>query len=137
MTPEVWAFFLSVLCGAVAMALLEIRNTISAGLFMSIILDILWWSVSAGIFVFCMWQTVTFDVRFFQIIGFVTGALLEHITIGRFVAKFAGFLFRLIFKILLTPWVFLYKIIIVPINRRVISKSRKVAKNDSPQRQDY
>ncbi len=134
MTPEAWAFILSALCGFVVMALLEIRNTISAGLCMSIVLDVLWWTIAAGMFIFCMWETVTFDVRFFQIIGAGAGAVLEHFTIGKFVAKFAVFLFGLIFKILLTPWVFLYKIIVVPINRRVISKSRKVAKNDSPQR---
>lgn len=134
MTSEASAFLFSVLCGAIAMMLLEVRNTISAGIFMSIILDVLWWSITMGIFAFFMWQTVSFDVRLFQIIGAGAGALLEHITIGRFVANLVVFLFGLIFKILLTPWVFLYKIIVVPIRRRVISKSRKVAKNDSPQR---
>lgn len=136
MTPEAWAFVLSVICGFVAMSILDVRNAISAGPGISIILDVLWWCVAAGMFAFCMWQTVDFNVRFFQIIGAGTGAVLEHFTIGRFVAKFAVFLFGVIFKILLTPWAFLYKIIVVPINRRVISKSRKVAKNDSPQKQD-
>ncbi len=137
MTPEAWAFVLSVFCGFLAMVLLDVRNAISVGLFLSVVLDALWWCGVAVMFAFGMWHTVAFDVRFFQIIGAGAGALIEHLTIGRFMTKFAGYLFGVILKILLTPWAFLYKIIIVPIHRRVISKSRKVARNDSPQRQDY
>lgn len=136
MTPEAVSLILSAGCGAIAIILLGIRNAIHGGMLINILADILWWLVSLGLFVLCMWETVDFRVRFFHIIGFGTGAVLAYFTVGRIVTVFAGWLFRVIFKILLTPWAFLYKIVIVLISKVVGSNSRKVAENDSPKRQD-
>lgn len=137
MTPEVISLALSAGCGAVAVVLLGIRNAIRGGLIINILADALWWIISLGMFVFCMWETVDFRVRFFHIIGLILGGVVTYFTIGRFVTVFAGWLFRVIFKILLTPWAFLYKIVIVLISKIISSNSGKVAENDSPKRQDY
>ncbi len=136
MTPEVFSLLLAVGCGFTAMILLGIRNAIRGGLVINVLADVLWWVVALGMFVFCMWKSVNFSVRFYHIIGVGTGAVLSYFTIGRFVSVFAGWLFRVIFKILLTPWAFLYKIVIVLISKIIGSNSRKVAENDSPKRQD-
>lgn len=136
MTPEVISLILSVGCGVTAVILLGIRNAIRGGMIINIFADVLWWIVSLGLFMFCMWETVDFRVRFFHIIGVGLGVTMAYFTICRFVTAFAGWLFRLIFKILLTPWAFLYKIVIVLINKIIGSNSRKVAENDSPKRQD-
>lgn len=136
MSHEVWAFLLATLCGFFAIALLGVRNAIDGGLAISIIADVIWWCVAFFMFVYCMWQTVAFEIRFFQLIGVGLGAILAHFTVERFITKFARFLLGLIFKILLTPWAFLYKILVVPILRIFSSNSRKVADNDSPERQD-
>lgn len=136
MSPQAWAFLLSVLCGFFAIVLLGVRNAIDGGFVVNIIADVIWWCVAFFLFAFCMWKTVAFELRFFQLIGVGIGAVLAHFTVERIMAKITRFLLRLIFKILLTPWTFLYKILVVPILKTVSSNSRKVADNDSPERQD-
>lgn len=134
MSPEAWAFLLAILCGFFAIVLLGVRNAIDGGLVINIIADVIWWGVAFLMFVYCMWQTVAFEIRFFQIIGVGLGAILAHFTVERLITKFTRFLSGLIFKILLTPWAFLYKILVVPILRRIGLNRRKVADNDSPER---
>lgn len=132
MTPEMISLILSVGCGVAAIILLGIRNAIRGGYVVNILADVLWWFFSAGLFVYCMWETVDFRVRFFHIIGVGVGASLSYFTICRFVTTFVRWLFMVIFKFLLTPWTFLYKIVIALIIKVISSKSGKVARNDSP-----
>lgn len=136
MSHEAYAFLLAVGCGFFAVALLGARNAIDRGLFLSILLDICWWGIVSVMFVYCMWQSVAFEVRLFQIIGVGIGALLAHFTVQKLFNTITKWFLTVIFKLLLTPWTFLYKIIIVPICRAVRSDLRKVADNDSPKGQD-
>lgn len=134
MSAEAWAFVLSVICGFLAVVLLGMRNALSAPFIIELFCDVLWWAAVLFMFALCMWQTVSFEVRFFQIVGLAAGAIFAHFTLARFITELTRTVFRVIFKILLTPCAFLYKIIVIPLVGLFGSNLRKVANDDSLER---
>ena len=144
MTNELWAFLAAIICGMGAVVLWNIfevlRNALRAKAFINIVLDILWWVVFCVTFSICMWQIFNLDVRAFEFIGVALGAFLCHILFARPIRYIAGIIFgiilkiiQFIFKILLTPGAFLYKILVEKKSKRMRKKIGKVAKNESPQ----
>ncbi len=148
MTAEMYAFISAIACGMLSVILWNVtealRNTIRAKAVINGFLDVLWWVVLVVVFSICMWEIISLKIRAFEFIGVGIGAIVCHITLARPIRyvcrKIFGFFFKIIqfiFKILLTPWTFLYKILVVEKLRKPHLKSRKVAENDSPQKQGY
>lgn len=146
MTAEMYAFISAIACGMLSVILWNVtealRNSIRAKAVINGFLDVIWWVVVSVVFCICMWEIISLKIRAFEFIGVGIGAILCHITLARpirFVCgKIFGFFFKIIqfiFKILLTPWTFLYKILVVDKLSKLRFKSRKVAENDSPQKQ--
>ena len=148
MTAEMYAFISAIACGMLSVILWNIigalRNTIHTKAVINGFLDVLWWVVSAVVFSICMWEIISLKVSAFEFIGVGIGAIVCYITLARPIryvcGKIFGFFFKIIqfiFKILLTPWAFLYKILVVEKSRKPHLKFRKVAQNDSPEKQGY
>ena len=130
MTAEMYAFISAIACGMLSVILWNItealRNTIRAKAVINGVMDALWWVVTAVVFSICMWEIISLKIRAFEFIGVGIGAIVCHITLARPIryvcGKIFGFFFKIIqfiFKILLTPWTFLYKILVVVIFRKI------------------
>ncbi len=143
MSPDAAAFLLSVSCGAALCLLWDmfhgLRTVLFKGPIMNAVLDAVWWICAAVIPVWCLWNANSMTFRFFELLGAVMGAFLYYITVSRvlrriFCVFFAAFLkiFKIFLKILLTPAVILYKMLVVLFLRplRYIYK-RVCRKNDS------
>ena len=148
MTAEMYAFISAIACGMLSVILWNIigalRNAIHTKAVINGFLDVLWWVVSAVVFSICMWELISLKIRAFEFRGVGIGAIVCYITLARPIryvcGKIFGFFFKIIqfiFKILLTPWAFLYKILVVEKSRKPHLKFRKVAQNDSPEKQGY
>lgn len=123
MRAELWAFLLSAACGAAMLLLWDIfggmRRAFARGILINIILDTIWWFASVSAFLWCMWKTVALELRFFEGFAVVFGAAIYKFTLSRAAKRFFCFFFdivlkiiRFILKILLTPALFLYKMLI-------------------------
>lgn len=127
---EGYAFAVSMLCGVFAVvfwyALNGLRTALDAKLIINGILDVLWWVVLAIIFSASMWEIISLRIRFYEFLGVGIGAILCYFILGKPLDWFFGLIFafflkiiQFIFKILLTPWTFLYKILVVVIFRKI------------------
>ncbi len=136
------AFIASVLCGVFAVvfwyAIDALRTALNARAVANGLLDILWWLTVAGIFSVCMWEIISLRIRFFEFLGVGIGAISCNFIFGKPLNWLFGLIFgiflkiiQFIFKILLTPWTFLYKILIVGI----FGKIKKGIKNDRPKKE--
>ena len=133
-----YAFVLSICCGAGMLMLWDflggMRRSFAKGIIINIILDIIWWVLSVSAFLWCMWRTVTLELRFFEAFAVILGAVFYKITFSCYIKRFFFFvfstfekIFKLIFKILLTPALFLYKILYV----RIILRTDLVERSSS------
>lgn len=124
MSGDAAAFLLSAACGAVLLMIWDmfhgLRMVFFRGVFMNTILDAIWWICAAALPVICLWNTNFMRFRFFELFGAALGGILYHFTISQgvravFCVVFEVFLkiFKIILKILLTPALFLYKILLV------------------------
>lgn len=119
---EVQVFFSFVLCGAILYFCYDlfsvIRKQTKAEGFMVHLQDGLFWLVGLFILFFFAFKESRGNIRFYELLGAILGAVLYGLTLSRwvvpFVGKFLEFLslfFKKILKILLTPLVFMYNII--------------------------
>jgi spore cortex biosynthesis protein YabQ len=122
MTPELQVFLCSLPIGALIMLAWDflhgIRTVVLKNTAANILLDVLWWGASAFVIIKYTWYLNYMNLRFFIFAALIGGAFLYHITLSEavrslFCAFFEIFLkiFKFIFKILLTPALFLYKIL--------------------------
>lgn len=136
MSTQAQMFIASILCGMASMLLWDIFHGLRLAFFKSIIfnvlLDCLWWVCIGTGFIYCMWNYGSMDLRFFVFFGAAAGAFLYHITLSGWLRRCFCKIFEIfykiiefILKILLTPAAFLYKILIVCIVGRFVSKSRR------------
>ena len=145
MNPELMAFALSALCGALALLLWDfmhgMRHSFIKGIIGNILLDTAWWFISAWMFLLCVWETVSLRLRFFELFAAVLGAVLYHLTVSPVLKRcFCGFfdiifkIIKFILKILLTPAVFLDKILMEPFRRRYRQRRNGVTSDGENQR---
>ena len=145
MTNEMYAFICAIACGMLSVILWNItealRNSMRAKAVLNGILDVLWWVTVVVVFCICVWEIVNFRIRAFEFIGVGIGAIFCHITLAKPIRYVCGLIFgiffkiiQFIFKILLTPWTFLYKILVVDKISRMRLKPGKVAENETPQK---
>ena len=95
--------------------------------------DVLMWAVSLGIMVFVWFHIFFGKLRWYMIIAVILGLVLYFFLLSKYVFLIIDFLiteiraiFRIIFKILLTPLIFLCKIIGVYIKGVKSKFSKKV-----------
>lgn len=134
MSRELIAFFGMMLCGTACGMLYDIFRSIHSELknhdIIVMITDIMYWSAVTGAIMWSLWYFNTGELRTYEIVGLILGAVLYFLTLGRLiykffliiVGKFARFM-RFICKMLLTLWGFLYKILMMAI-RAILRKLR-------------
>lgn len=136
MTREVWIFFISVLCGGGIMLVFDlfraVRMAIKAGNAVTAVSDVLFCAVAMFCAVACVWNINSGIFRFYELIGLILGGIFYFLLLSKWILKLFLFIIenilkfvRLIFKILLTPPLFLYKILVVPIQKSIRNKRRK------------
>lgn len=123
MSPDLLAFLLSIVCGAVIMLAWDIlhalRTVLFKGIVTNILLDMIWWIFACTAVVLYTWQSNHLSLRFFVFFALGIGAFLYCITVSRLIRRLFCYIFgtvfkifKFIFKILLTPALFLYKILL-------------------------
>ena len=122
MKHEIYALLGMALCGALLALIFDVRRGAQKEVrlpdFAVIAADFLFWLICAGAVIGAIWILNNGIVRTYEFIGLFAGAVLYFATISPFVVKIVaavtGYILKImkiIFKILLTPFLFLYKII--------------------------
>lgn len=136
MNAQVWIFLMFVLCGGIIMLIFDffraVRIAAKTGIPATAVCDVLFCVSAAFCITACVWNTNNGAFRCFELIGLILGGIFYFFLLGRWIFKIFLFLtenilkfVRLIFKILLTPPRFLYKILIVPLLKAIDRKRRK------------
>ena len=120
-TAEAQIFLWSVLCGMIIMVIYDIFSATgrcSVSVLVCSICDGVFTVVSAAVMIFVIFSVANGYVRTYEFIGAFLGGALYKITLGRFMSSFILkiiniilLVFSKIFKFLLTPVRFMYKII--------------------------
>lgn len=136
MPRELIVFFVMVCCGAAAAVFFDFLRAVRIffkpnGIVVGIT-DTVFWTLSAFAATACVWNFYDGKLRFFEPVGLGLGAVLYFLLLSKWILRFFLFLIenifkivRVIFKILLTPALFLYKILVVPIKGITVSVYRK------------
>lgn len=136
MDRDVFLFLVMVLCGGGISLLLDFfracRAAVKSNNAIVAVSDILFCALSLFIVFACVWNFGSGKFRFYEIVGLVLGGIFYFLLLSKWI--FAVFLWIIknilkivgdILKILLTPPLFLYKILIVPIKNSIKAKVRK------------
>ena len=126
MTREVYALLAMFVCGGAVVMLFDMfraaRSCVKTNVFFPAMQDAAFWTVSAWFLAKGLWIFSDGRLRLYEVIGFLIGALLYILLFQRaflkvFMVFFENFfkIIHLILKILLTPPVFLYKMLLVPL----------------------
>ena len=114
MVKEVWVLLAMVCVGALSGVLFDLMRALRSnfkGAVMAAVTDAVYW-IAVSVFV---WYTLLFfydgQIRFFEFFGLGIGLVLYFLLLSRLILRIFIGIFKLFFKILLTPAGFLYKII--------------------------
>lgn len=121
MKHEIYALLGMVLCGALLALIFDFRRGAQKAARMPdaavIIADFLYWIICAAAVAAMIWKLNDGIIRIYEFIGLFLGALLYFLTLSPLVVRAVAFItgyilkiIKIIFKILLTPFLFLYKI---------------------------
>ena len=135
MSREVFVFLIMVACGGGISVLFDLfrafRIEIKPPAWAVAVSDVLFCAVSMFFIVACVWNFNSGIFRFYEIIGLILGGVFYFSLLSKWILKLFLFIIKnilkfvkLILKILLTPPLFLYKILVVPI-QRCIKKLRR------------
>lgn len=135
MNREVFVFLVMVVCGGAISMLFDLfracRIEIKPPDWAVAVSDVLFCAISVFFIVACVWNFNSGIFRFYEIIGLVLGGVFYFSLLSKWILRLFLFIIenilkfvKLILKILLTPWLFLYKILIVPI-QNCIRKTRQ------------
>lgn len=138
MNREIYALIAVTVCGGAVVMLFDVFRAVRAAVKSNAVLtaaeDIAFWIISIYMVTRCLWEFNNGELRFFEAVGFVIGAVLYILLLQKAILKIFTVIFKNIFKfihlicqILLTPPRFLYKILLVPLYKKVkrlISKLR-------------
>ncbi len=136
MSTQAQMFIASILCGIASMLLWDMLHGLRLAFFKGVIfnalLDFVWWICIGTGFIYCMWNYGSMQLRYFAFFGYISGAFLYRITLSGLLRRcfckiFEVFykIIRFIFKILLTPAAFLYKILVVCIFGKFARKIKR------------
>ena len=123
---QLYVFFAMFVCGICSGLLFDIirilRRVFGANIFFVSFSDILFWAlISAGVY-FAIFEFNYGQIRWYEIMGIILGSVIYFLTFSGLIMKILSALlefftriFQFIFKIILTPLVFLYKMIKRPL----------------------
>lgn len=148
MSAQAALFLAAAACGA-ALALVfdlfrAVRITLKPNRIVTALTDIIYVFLAFSSAVYCVWRFGNGKFRYYEILGLVLGAVIYSGLLSRFILKALlvivnkfCLIIRFILKILLTPLLFLYKILIVPARKAMslIMQRRKkgnVGKKNKP-----
>lgn len=125
MPRELFVFLVMICCGSVLSLFFDllraVRSVVQQGKTAAAVSDAFFWIVSGFISVACVWNFYGGKFRFFEPLGIFLGAVFYFSLLSGAVLKLLTFVIDKIFKfiglilkILLTPALFLYKILVVP-----------------------
>lgn len=129
MQSGVYALAAMTICGGACTLLFDIfravRTVKKHGKLMLAVEDFCFCVLSTALVWKCLWNFNGGELRLFEVLGFVIGAILYILLLQKVFFLFFTVIFKNIFKffdfilqILLTPLRFLYKILLVPLFRR-------------------
>ena len=134
-----YALIALIICGSATGLIFDIFRAMRAagknGVLITVFGDVLFWIISMYMTARCLWIFNNGEIRLFEILGFVFGLFLYILLLEKVILKIFTFVFKnifnfidLIYQILLTPFKFLYKIIVVSLYTKLKEKqkSRKV-----------
>ena len=114
MSDALGAFGYAFMSGAAALALWDVlhglRRAFFRGFFGNLVLDTAWWCVSASLFIFSVWSTAQWRIRFFELIALIMGAVLWHMSFSGLLKRFSVWFFGVIREI----FIFIFKILLTP-----------------------
>lgn len=130
---ELKTFFASIILAFLVGILYDFFRSIRACTKMTLLWDILMWISVLFLVVFVWFFTQNGEVRWYMILGTLLSGIIYLLTLSKYVFFVLRFwvdkicrIFRIIFKILLTPLAFLCKMISVYVIRAKFKFSRKV-----------
>ncbi len=137
---EAFVFLCAVLTGGCISFLYDLFRLLrqearSDGFFVHV-QDLVFWLLAAGMMFFAMLHVNNGSVRFYEFLGATLGALLYCLTLSKHVLRLLRFIlhlfsvfFKKIFKILLTPLIFIYNIMyrcVIPVICALIRLARRL-----------
>lgn len=136
MKHEVYVLLGMLLCGASLSVLFDLRRGIWKPIkpadFIVIVTDLLFWAICAAAVSWTIWKLNSGILRIYEFVGLFLGALIYFLTLSAFVVRGTAFvtenilkIMKNILKILLTPLIFLYKIIYSIRTKQLNKKARK------------
>lgn len=136
MSPELREFLASIAAGALLLLLWDalhgIRRAFFKGAVSNALLDTAWWFFAAALVVRTAAETNNMQLRIFVAAGLLGGGFLYHITLSKLFRRLFCVIFgtilkiiKFIFKILLTPAHFLYKILLGLFKKTSLTRSAK------------
>lgn len=136
MSRELFVFAVMIICGAVISVVFDLlramRTEIKPNNAVVALIDILFWVFASFAVLAAVWNFNSGIFRFYEIAGLALGAVFYFLLLSHWILKLFLFIIRnilkfvkLIFKILLTPPLFLYKILVVPMKKYKNNKRRK------------
>lgn len=141
-THELTVFAVMILCGVVFGVLFDImraiRNTAKAGKTITDVTDLLFVLISGIVIIYMLIKFNDGILRMYEFAGIFLGGIIYFLTVGKYVKNIFERIFEilckiivLIFKIVLTPLAFLYKILIrLFCSLRTLFKTKRKRKNE-------
>lgn len=122
MTRDIYVLLGMTACGAAMSVLFDLRRgfhkSVKLPEFAVCAADFIFWIMCAAAVAWCIWVLNGGAVRAYEFVGLILGTVIYFVTLSGYVVAISAFfsagilkIIRFIFKILLTPLTFLYKII--------------------------
>lgn len=122
MARDIYVLLGMTACGAAMSVLFDLRRGFHKAVklpeFMVCAADFLFWIMCTAAVAWCVWELNGGVMRAYEFVGLALGGVIYFMTLSRYVVAMSAFfsagilkIIRFIFKILLTPLTFLYKII--------------------------
>lgn len=110
---QAYLFMIFSLVGIIIGLLFDIfrisRKTIKTNDIITYLEDILFWIITGIIIIWAMYNFSDGELRFFMIIGIVLGTVAYMVTLSTFFIKISVFVINLINKIIICPFIVIYK----------------------------
>lgn len=136
MNPEVFVFLAMTACGAAISVVFDfiraVRMCFKPNSVAVAVSDVAFWVFATFCAAACAWNLNSGIFRFYEPLGLILGAVLYFLLLSRWILRVFLFIIenifkfvRFILKILLTPTLFLYRILVVPVKNILTNKGRK------------
>lgn len=136
MRREALAFLAMTACGGGISLLFDllraVRRSLKPKAVLGAVMDILFCAASCFSALWCVWHFNSGAFRFYEVTGLILGGIFYFTLLSKWALRIFSVIIenilkfvKLILKILLTPPMFLYKILLVPVYGRIKNKIQK------------